>query len=147
VKNKQQKLSDFPVEVARLQITLPLVYIASLSIIAYGWVMNFKANLAGPVITLFLTGHTVTGAFSSLNTLIVDISVEIPATAMAANNLIRCPFGAGAVAAAVPLIERIGMGWACTFVAGIWVGFSPMVWAVFRWGHGWQEEKKLKKEA
>jgi hypothetical protein len=122
------------------------VYIASLSIIAYGWVMNFKANLAGPVITLFLTGHTVIGAFSSFNTLIVDINVESPATAVAANNLIRCPFGAGAVAVAVPLIKRIRMGWTRTFVAGIWIGFSPMVWAVFRWGYGWRKEKRLKNE-
>jgi hypothetical protein len=112
--------------------------------IAYGWVMNFKTNLAGPVITLFLTGHTATGAFSSLNTLIIDINVESPATAAAASNLIRCPFGAGAVAAAVPLISRIGMGWACTFVAGIWLAISPMLWVVFRRGHAWREEKRLK---
>jgi MFS family permease len=147
VKNRQQKLSNFPIETARLQITLPLVYIAALSIIAYGWVMNFQTNLAGPVITLFLTGHTTTGAFSSLNTLIIDINVESPATASAANNLVRCPFGAGAVAAAVPLINRIGMGWTCTFVAGIWICFSPMIWAVFMWGHRWREEKRLKNEA
>jgi hypothetical protein len=121
-----------------------LVYIACLSMIAYGWVMNFKTNLAGPVITLFLTGHTATGAFSSLNTLIVDINVESPATAAAANNLVRCPFGAGAVAAAVPLINKIGMGWACTFVAGVWLVTSPMLWAVFKWGHGWREEKRIK---
>jgi hypothetical protein len=35
VKNRQQKLSNFPIETARLQITLPLVYIAALSIVAY----------------------------------------------------------------------------------------------------------------
>ena len=144
VKNRQQKLSDFPIEIARLQITLPLVFFACLSMIAYGWVMNFKTNLAGPVITLFLTGHTATGAFSSMNTLIIDINVESPATAAAANNLVRCPFGAGAVAAAVPLINRIGMGWACTFVAGIWVATTPMIWMVFRCGFRWRQEKRMR---
>lgn len=34
-KNRQQKLSNFPIETARLQITLSLVYIAALSIVAY----------------------------------------------------------------------------------------------------------------
>ena len=146
VKNKQQRLADFPIEVSRLQITLPLVYIASVFIIAYGWVMNFKTNLAGPIVTLFFTGHTVTGAFSSLNTLVVDINIESPATAVAANNLFRCLFGAGSVAAAVPLIERIGMGWTCTFVAGVWCSFSPILWMVFRFGYRWREEKRERSE-
>lgn len=144
VKNRQQRLSDFPIERARLQITLPLVYMASLFIIAYGWVMNYKTNLAGPLITLFFTGHTVTGAFSSLNTLVVDINIESPATAVAANNLFRCLFGAGAVAAAVPLIEQGGMGWTCTFVAGIWLAFSPMLWVVIKLGHRWREVRQVK---
>ncbi len=143
-KNKQQRLADFPIEVARLQITLPLVYMGAIFIVIYGWVMDKRTNLAGPMITLFFTGHTVTGAFSSLNTLIVDCNVESPATAVAANNLFRCLFGAGAVAAAVPLIERIGMGWTCTFVGGLWLVFSPMLWAVYKWGYGWREEKRVK---
>jgi hypothetical protein len=106
--NRQQKLSDFPTEISRLQISLHLVYLACLSMIAYRWVMNFKTNLAGPVITLFLTRHTTISAFSSLNTLIIDINVESPTTA-AASSLIPCPFGAGAVATAVPLINIIGL--------------------------------------
>jgi hypothetical protein len=144
VKNRQQRLADFPIEVARLQITLPLVYMGSVCITIYGWVMDKRTNLAGPVVTLFFTGHAVTGAFSSLNTLIVDCNIESPATAVAANNLFRCLFGAGAVAAAVPLIERIGMGWTCTFVAGLWLVFSPLLWAVYKWGYGWREQKRLK---
>jgi hypothetical protein len=92
--------------------------------IAYGWVINVKTNLAGPVVTLFLTGYTTTGTFSSLNTLIIDINVESPAIAVAASSLIRCHFGASAVTTIVPLIDIIGMGWACTTVAGIWLAIS-----------------------
>ena len=66
---------------------------------------------------------------------------------MAANNLFRCLLGARAIAAAVPLIERIGMGWVCTFVAGIWLTFSSMLWAVFNLGYGWRENKRLKEKA
>jgi hypothetical protein len=53
VKNRQQRLSDFPIKVARLQITLPLVYAACVFIIIYSWVMDHRTNLAGPVVTLF----------------------------------------------------------------------------------------------
>jgi len=117
VKNRQQRLSDFPIEVARLQISLPLVYAACVSIVTYSWVMEYKINLAGPVITLFVTGHTLSGAFSSLNTLVIDCNIESPATAVAAKNWFRCWFGVGAVAAVNPLINRIGFGWTGTFVA------------------------------
>jgi MFS family permease len=146
VKNRQQRLADFPIEVARLQISLPLVYAACVSIVIYSWVMEYKTNLAGPVVALFVTGHMLSGAFSSLNTLVVDCNVETPASAVAANNLFRCLFGAGAVAAVNPLIDRIGFGWTGTFVAFVWLVFSPILWAVLKWGRGWREEEIAKKK-
>jgi len=146
VKNRQQRLSDFPIEIARLQITLPLVYAGCVSMTVYSWVMNYRTNLAGPVIMLFFTGHTVTGAFSSLNTLVVDVNVESPATAVAANNLFRCLFGAGAVAVVYPVIKRIGFGWTGTLVAFIWLAFSPLPWAVMKWGQGWRAEQMSRKK-
>jgi MFS family permease len=147
VKNRQQKITEFPMEVARLQITLPLIYMACVAILIYSWVMEYRTNIAGPVITLFLTGHTVTGAFSSLNTLIVDINPESPATAVAAGNLVRCLMGAGAVAAAVPVVEKIKFGWTGTVVAIVWAVSSPALWAVMRWGHKWRKEKAAKLKA
>jgi len=72
--------SHFPIEVLHLQITLPLVYIACVFIIAYGWVTNYQANLAGPLVTLFFTGHSATGAFISLKTLFLKLlkSIALP---------------------------------------------------------------------
>lgn len=105
VKNRQQKLSDFPLELARLQITLPFLYAACAAIVTYGWVMEFRTNLAGPLTALFFLGFTVTGATNSLNTLVVDCHQQGPATAAAANNLFRCLFGAGAMAAAVSMMD------------------------------------------
>jgi MFS family permease len=138
-KNRQQDIRHFNIEVARLAVTIPLVYCACLCIIAYGWVMEYKTALAGPVVMLFFTGHLASGAFSSLNALIVDLHRQSPATAVAANNLFRCLLGAGAVAVADPLIQRIGIGWTATLIAFLWVLFSPCLWAVFRWGHRWRE--------
>lgn len=146
VKNRQQEIEKFNIEVARLSVALPLVYGACLCIIAYGWVMDYKTSLAGPLVMLFFTGHLTTGAFSSLNTLIVDTHRQSPATAVAANNLLRCLLGAGAVAVANPLIQRIGIGWTATFIAFLWVIFSPCLWAVFKWGHGWREDLRIKSD-
>ncbi|RHZ45557.1 uncharacterized protein CDV56_102651 [Aspergillus thermomutatus] len=145
-KNRQQDIQHFNIELARLAVTIPLVYCACLCIIAYGWVMEYKTALAGPVVMLFFTGHLTSGAVSSLGTLIVDIHRQSPATAVAANNLFRCLLGAGAVAVADPLIQRIGIGWTATLIAFLWVAFSPCVWAVFIWGHQWREELRMSNE-
>ncbi|RAO64524.1 uncharacterized protein BHQ10_000536 [Talaromyces amestolkiae] len=146
IKNRQQSIEKFNIEIARLAITIPFVYGGALCLIAYGWVMQFKTSLAGPMVILFFMSFLTTGAFSSLNTLIIDTNRESPATAVAATNLWRCLTGAGAVAAAGPLIERIGLGWTATFIAFLWLAFSPLVWAVYKWGHGWREDLRKKRE-
>ncbi|XHG02959.1 hypothetical protein AWENTII_006279 [Aspergillus wentii] len=138
VKNQQQDIRHFNIEAARLTITIPLVYAACFCIIAYGWVMQYRTSLAGPLVMLFFIGHLLSGAFTSLSTLIVDTHRQSPATAVAANNLLRCLMGAGATALASPLIDRIGIGWTAVFIAGVWVVFSPCLWAVFVWGHKWR---------
>ncbi|KAL2866070.1 MFS general substrate transporter [Aspergillus lucknowensis] len=145
-KNKQQDLTNFNIEIARLTITIPFVYASCAFLVAYGWVLQARTSLAAIVIFLFLSGHTATAAFSSLNTLVVDINPETPATAVAANNLFRCLLGAGAVAVAKPLIDRIGIGWAATFVAGLLVVFSPCLWAVYLRGYRWRRGRRERRE-
>ncbi|KAK9357741.1 major facilitator superfamily domain-containing protein [Lipomyces starkeyi] len=114
VRNKHQDLTDFPIEKARLQVALPLFYIGAVSVVAYGWVMNYKVNLAGPIILLFLMGYSLTAAYQVLNILMVDIYPGKPATATAASNLVRCELGALASAVIVPMSNAMGRGWAYT---------------------------------
>lgn len=141
VKNKQQDISAFDIEKARLVVTMPFVAIACMGTIAYGWTMEYDAPLAAILVVLFFTGHCTTGAFSSLNTLVVDINREQPAVASAASNLTRCLLAAGAVAAATPLINAIGIGWASTICAFVWVACSPLLWLVYTRGHQWRKAK------
>ncbi|KAK2767648.1 hypothetical protein FQN54_003806 [Arachnomyces sp. PD_36] len=72
VRNQQVQLISMPLEKARLEITLPVVYCASIMIAGYGWTMNYKVNLAGPLIMLFSTSHLISGATSTLITLLID---------------------------------------------------------------------------
>ncbi|EEH18465.1 hypothetical protein PABG_07526 [Paracoccidioides brasiliensis Pb03] len=140
IRNRQPQLSGFPLEAARLQIALPLVYLSCICITTYSWVMTYKTNLAGPLILLFFTACTISGAFGSVFTLIIDCHMKQPATAAAASNLFRCFFGAGAAAAAVPLITKLRIGWTGTIVASTWVISSPLLWGVMKWGRHWREE-------
>lgn len=141
IKNKQKNIAAFDVEKARLAITIPFVAVACTSIIAYGWTMEYDTPLAAPLVVVFFTAHCTTGAFSSLNTLVVDINREQTAIASAASNLTRCLLAAGAVAAANPLINAIGIGWTSTICAFVWVACLPLIWLVHAKGHQWRKAK------
>lgn len=145
-KNRQQDIENFNIERARLSISIPMIYFGSLCILAYGWVMQFRTALAGPMVMLFFTGLATTGAFNALNTLVVDVNHQSAATAVAANNLCRCLMGAATTAFVSPLIEAIGLGWTATLIAGLWVLFSPLLWLVYCQGHSWRQKATLKQQ-
>lgn len=147
VRNRQQDIDNFPIERARLQVSLPFMGMASLTMLGYGWLMEQKTSLVGPLVMLFFLGHFITGSFSSLNTLIVDLHYQTPATATASSNLVRCLLGAGATAFATPLINAIGIGWAGTAVALLLLALSPLVWLVYFKGWDWRRKKMEKVRA
>lgn len=138
-KNRQQDIGNFNVERARLAILIPLVYIAGLCILAYGWVMHYRTSLAGPTVMLLLLGVSNAGTTQILNTLVVDINHHQAATATAASNLCRCLMAAGATAFVTPLINVIGLGWTGTIIAATWVAFSPLLWMVYLRGYAWRK--------
>ncbi|KAK9237466.1 major facilitator superfamily domain-containing protein [Lipomyces kononenkoae] len=145
-KNKLQDLTDFPIETARLQVGLPLFYIGAATVIGYGWMMESKVSLAGPVILLLILGYSLTGAFQVLNILMVDIYPGKPATATAASNLVRCELGAAASAVIVPMTNAMGQGWAYTLLALLFVAYSPALLLTMKYGPRWRRAKKEKKE-
>ncbi|TGO54429.1 hypothetical protein BCON_0107g00160 [Botryotinia convoluta] len=137
-------LTDFPVEKARLEIALPLFYLGALAIIAYGWVMGQHVSIAGPVILLFVIGYALVASFQVLNILMVDIYPGKPATATAANNVVRCELGAIATAVIVPMVNAIGTGWSYTILALLFLIYSPILIIIMRYGIRWRSQKKVK---
>ena len=137
-------LSKFPLEKARLQVALPLVYIGSAAVLCYGWVLDVETSIAAPLVMMFLVGWCFTSSFNSMSTMLVDFYPNSPATAIAANNLVRCEMGAGATAVIIYMIDTMGRGWCFTFIAGVLVAFSPMLWVLLRWGPKWREERRLR---
>ena len=75
-KNRYQDLTNFPIERARLEIALPLLYLSVLGMIGYGWVLDFRTNLAGPLIFLFIFGYGNMAAFQVLQILMVYVFSE-----------------------------------------------------------------------
>jgi MFS family permease len=138
-------LSKYPIEKARLQPMIPMTALGVVALIIYGWVLNAETSLAGPLVLLFVIGLCVTGSFSILSTLVVDLYPEAPATAVAANNLFRCLFGAGGTAVIETVLRAMGRGWTFTFLALVVVVFSPIMYVSVRWGPKWREERRVKK--
>ena len=148
VKGKQQNIENFPIERARLEIGLPLVYLGCAAFLPYGWVMSLQnPPLAAVIVLLFLNAYVLSGSFQALNVLVVDCHPSSSAAASAALNLTRCLLGAGGVAAVIPLLDRIGSGWTGTMVTLIWIVASAMWWAPMIWGPQWRQEKKIKEDA
>ena len=139
-------LRNFPIEKARLQPVFFTATVGVLATIAYGWVLQAEAALAAPLVLVFLIGLCVTGSFSILSTLIVDLYPEKPATAIAANNLFRCLMGAGGTALIDSMLRSMGRGWCFTFLALVVVLFSPILVISIKRGPVWREERRLRRE-
>ncbi|KAF6832433.1 Quinidine resistance protein 2-like protein 3 [Colletotrichum musicola] len=140
-------LSKFPIERARLQPVYPAVAVGLVATAAYGWVLQAETSVAVPLVLQAFIGLTITGSFSIMNTLIVDLYPDAPATATAANNLIRCTMGAVGTAVIEYMIKGMGRGWSFTFLAALCAVLSPMLFLIVKKGPTWREERRKKEEA
>lgn len=83
-------LRNFPIERARIETFLIPLYIGIATVCCWGWVLQVKATLAAPLVLSFIIGFCLTGSFNVLSVMLVDLYPLSPATATAANNLVRC---------------------------------------------------------
>lgn len=145
-KRRRDSLRDFPLERARIEVTAPLLVLGDAALLCYGWVLQAEPSVAAPLVLHFVMGVALTGAFNSLSIMLVDLYPLSPATATAANNLVRCLMGAAGTAVVVSMIEGMGRGWCFTFVAGVVAATSPILWVLVRWGPEWREARRVRME-
>ena len=141
-KSKQTDLTHFPIERARLQIAIPLLILEGVCIIAFGWVIHYQTNLAGPLILLFFIAFGACASYNAMSILIVDVYPESPALAGAATNLTRCWLGAALTAAIIPLIQAIGSGWAFVIMGLACCLGSPALILLIRSGPKWRATRR-----
>ncbi|KAK7420436.1 hypothetical protein QQZ08_010423 [Neonectria magnoliae] len=145
-RSRQQDLSEFPIERARLEIGFPLLGLTAASLIAWGWSVEAKAHPAVPGVLSAILGVGMIGFNNTTNALLVDIHPGKAGTATAANNLTRCLVGAGATAAIVPMMDAMGVGWAFTLIGCLLLVCAPALVALMVWGPRWRRELKVKVE-
>ncbi|KXH68327.1 major facilitator superfamily transporter [Colletotrichum salicis] len=141
-------LLKFPIEKARLQPVYPAVGVGLAALTAYGWVLHFEVGgVAAPLVLQGVIGLTITGSFSVMNTLIMDLFPDAPATATAANNLVRCTMGAVGTAVIEYMIRGMGRGWSFTFLAALCAVLSPMMFLIAKKGPVWRNGRQMREEA
>ncbi|KAK4159293.1 major facilitator superfamily domain-containing protein [Cladorrhinum sp. PSN259] len=138
--------TKFPIEKARLEVGVPLMVLCTAVMLAWGWAVEYSGGLAAPCVLMFLFGVGMIGFMNTANALTVDICPGNAGAAVAAGNLTRCLLGAGASAMIVPMIEKMGAGWAYTLLAGLYVAVSPLLWLIMRNGMRWRAEWEKKEE-
>ena len=139
-------MRHFPIEKARIQVFVPFLYVGIACILCWGWVLEQNVPLAAPLVLSFIIGVTMTGSFNVLNTLLIDLYPMSPATATAANNLVRCLMGAAGTAVIIQMIEGMGRGWCFTFVAAVVFFTSPLLFVIIKWGPKWREERRVRQD-
>ena len=139
-------LRYFPIEKARVQVMYPLLALGIAALVAYGWVLQIEAPLAVPLVLQFVIGLCLVGSYDVMCIMLVDLYPESPATATAANNLVRCLLGAGGTGVIIQMIKSMGRGWCFTFLAAVLTLASPMLWVEVNWGPRWREERRIRVE-
>ncbi|CAG9978273.1 unnamed protein product [Clonostachys byssicola] len=145
-RTRQIDLSNFPIERARLDVGTPLLAVAGLGVISWGWAIQARAHLAVLCFLMVVMGLGMVGYNNTSNTLLVDVQPGRPGTVTAAGNFVRCLLGAGFSAAVIPMIEAIGAGWTFTIFGALYLVFTPFLFLVRARGIKWRAELRMKIE-
>ncbi|KKK16625.1 hypothetical protein ARAM_000515 [Aspergillus rambellii] len=134
---------DFPIERARLQIGGPMTIASASIVLIYGVCIDSHPPLPVALALTFVVSFCLTAAYNVMNVLLVDLYYTTPATAMAANNLVRCFLGAASTAAVHPMIVRWGNRITYAFVAGAIGAVCPLLSVVYHKGAEWRRQRTL----
>ncbi|KAJ5305159.1 uncharacterized protein N7443_004819 [Penicillium atrosanguineum] len=133
---------DFPIEKARLRLVPLFSGLQCLSILLFGWTIQYshRIHIAVPIVSTFITGWTAVSTQSVSMTYLVDIFPGQSAAASASLNLARCLFAAGGTSFVMPMINGTGVG--LTFTVCVVVQVIALVGPFFQWkfAGSWRRE-------
>ncbi|EGO05326.1 hypothetical protein SERLA73DRAFT_157893 [Serpula lacrymans var. lacrymans S7.3] len=134
----------FPIEMARLR-TIPIyLVIFAACTIGYGWCLQERVNLAGPLILQIILGYTMISVMNTVQTLLVDLLPTQSSSVTACNNLVRCSLGAAVVSTIDLALTAIGMGWTYVLFGCISLAVGPIIWFVIWIGPRCRAQRRLR---
>ncbi|ORY59749.1 major facilitator superfamily transporter [Pseudomassariella vexata] len=146
-RSKQQNMTGFPIEKARLEFGIMFLAFSILIILPWGWAIQYHAHVAVLCVLLFLLGFGMIGLSNMATTLIVDLNPGHAGAAIASNNLARCLVGAAASAVIAPMIKGIGSGWSFIIFGVLYLSGMPVLWIIMHNGVRWRKEKEDRRRA
>ncbi|KAI3339398.1 major facilitator superfamily domain-containing protein [Ustulina deusta] len=134
--------SNFPLELARLQIGLPLMFLVVVGVVGYAWTLRSGMSIAGPIIFLFIVGYGVSATSQVSIVLMADIHPGQFAVAAAARNLGQSLLAAVVSGTIDPMSRALGSSWAYSTLAFVF-GLSLLgPAAIYKYGIKWREAKR-----
>lgn len=134
--------TNFPFEVARLQVAIPFMLVATFSFIAYGWILETRMPLALSLTFQGLIGVGGTPLLGIIYTLLIDIFPTQAAATSGSADLIRCWLGAISAAVVDYMLSTMGWGWCFTFIGLTMVAALPSIGLVYLYGHSWRKARE-----
>jgi len=137
------KEPNFPIEKARLR-TMPIYYFLFIASCAgYGWCLQHKVNIAGPLLLQLIIGYSAIAIISTTQTMLIDLAPSQGSSITACNNLVRCSLGAVAVSVVNLIDVALGTGWTYVLLAGICLLFAPSVYLEMRIGPACRARRRV----
>ncbi|KAI0444552.1 major facilitator superfamily domain-containing protein [Xylaria telfairii] len=134
-----QKKGDVKDAIARPEERLILMKwiapITPLGLFLYGWTAEYHIHWIVPILGTFIVGFGSLFIVIPGQAYLVDsFGSDASASALAANLIIRAPFGALLALAAPPLYARLGLGWGNSVLGFITLAFTPVPWLLYHYG-------------
>lgn len=119
----------------RLILMMWFAPITPLGCFMYGWTAYYQTHWIVPIIGSSLIGLGALFIIIPTQIYLVDaFGAEAAASALAANMLVRSPFGAFLDLTAAPLYAKLGLGWGNSVLGFICFAFTPVPWLFYRYG-------------
>ncbi|KAJ5663475.1 MFS general substrate transporter [Penicillium longicatenatum] len=131
-------LSLFPIEKARFRSIWYSMCATGICTTGYGWALQTRSHMAIPLVLQFIIGFATAMTFNCCNTLLTDLNPKSPATAQAANNIVRCSLAGAGLAFLQVSLDAMGPGWTFTLLGGLCMGSLSLAWFEWRYGMTWR---------
>lgn len=137
---------SFPLEKARLRVVPLQIIIMAAVCTAYGWCLEKKVNIAGPLVLQFVIGYLSISVMNATSTLMIDLVPDQSSSVTACNNLIRCTLSAVLVSTIELILKGIGIGWTYVLLSGLSLFSLPLLYLVIRIGPRCRVQRKRLRE-
>ncbi|KAJ1967593.1 hypothetical protein IWQ62_001760 [Dispira parvispora] len=130
---------DLPFE-RRFDFNLFTFTLFPMSLIAYGWLMQYKVHIVFPLILEFICGFCSVATFGTFTTYLVDLFTARSSSITSLTNLFRCLYGAVWTGILNIVMQRMGTGWTFTFMGfTVFIGTALLV-TLYRKGASWRQK-------